>query len=195
MEVLKMARIPYCDIDQTNEEVQATFAKLGAPMNIFRMMAHAEGCFKPFMRVGASMLTRLKLDPKLRELALLHSVRLTGGDYEWVQHVPVAEGLGATRAQISALEAGQIKDVCFNDVERAVLRFTDEVVRNVRASDEALAGIRSHLSDREAVELILMSGFYTTLARLTETMGVENDLPQADEIIGALPGAAKTPGS
>ena len=190
-----MARIPYCDIEQTSEEVQSTFAKLGAPMNVFRMMAHAEGCFKPFMRVGASMLTRLKLDPKLRELALLHSVKLTGGDYEWVQHVPVAEGLGVSADQITALEAGRIDEPCFSDVERAVLRFTDEVVRDVRASDEALAAVRCHLSDREAVELILMSGFYTTLARLTETMGVENDLPQADEIIGALPGAAKAPGS
>ncbi len=189
-----MARIPYCDIEQTSEEVQTTFGKLGAPMNIFRMMAHAEGCFKPFMRVGASMLTRLKLDPKLRELALLHSVKITGGDYEWVQHVPIAEGLGTSKAQISALETGNIDDDCFSDEERAVLRFTDEVVRNVRASDEALARVRAHLSDREAVELILMSGFYTTLARLTETMGVENDPPLADEIIGALPGARTAPG-
>lgn len=190
-----MPRIPYPDIDQASEEVQTTFGKLGAPMNIFRMMAHAEGCFKPFMRLGASMLTRLQLDPKLRELALLHAVKIAGGDYEWVQHVPVAVGLGASQAQISALEADSIDDACFNDEERAVLRFTGEVVRDVRASDDALSDVRQYLSDREVVELILMSGFYITLARLTETTGVENDPPRGNEIIGALPTARKSASS
>jgi len=60
------------------------------------------------------------------------------------------------------------------------VRFSDV---NVRASDVALADARKHLSNREIVELILMAGFYTTLARLTETLGVETEAPMGSALI------------
>ena len=43
--------------------------------------------------------------------------------------------------------------------------------------------MRKHLSNREIVELILMAGFYTTLARLTETLGVETEAPMGSALI------------
>ena len=56
------------------------------------------------MKLGGTLLGKLELDPKLRELCLLHAVKLVGGEYEWVQHVPIARDLGCTEAQIAALE-------------------------------------------------------------------------------------------
>ena len=63
---------------------------------------------------------------------------------------------------------GDDSAACFDAREKAALRFTREVVVDVRASEAALADVRQHLSEREIVELILMAGFYITLARLTE---------------------------
>ena len=48
------------------------------------------------------------------------------------------------------------------------------------------ADFRFRLSEREIVELILMSGFYITLARLTETLGVENDPPMGSALIRGI---------
>jgi alkylhydroperoxidase family enzyme len=118
---------------------------------------------------------KLELDRKLRELCLLQAVKLEGGEYEWVQHVPIARDLGCSEAQIAAIEDDDDGADCFDARERAALRFTREVVLDVRASDETLAEVRKHLTDRAVVELILMAGFYMTLARLTETLGVETD--------------------
>jgi alkylhydroperoxidase family enzyme len=181
-----MPRIPYPDLEKVSPEAREMLGRLPSPANIFNMMAHAETCLKPVMKLGGTLLGKLKLDPRLRELALLHAVRLEGGEYEWVQHVPIAIDLGATQAQIDALEAGDDEAKCFSAQEKAVLRFTREVVEQVRASPEALEGVRKHLSDREVVELILMAGFYISLARLTETLGVETEPPMGSALIRGI---------
>jgi alkylhydroperoxidase family enzyme len=176
-------RIPYPDLAKTSPEVREMLGRLPAPANIFNMMAHAETCVKPMMKLGGTLLGKLELDPKLRELCLLHAVKLVGGDYEWVQHVPIARDLGCSEAQIAALGKGDDGAACFDAREKSALRFAREVVVDVRASDAALSGAREHLSEREIVELILMAGFYTTLARLTETLGVETEAPMGSALI------------
>jgi len=178
-----MARIPYPDLAKASPEVREMLGRLPAPANIFNMMAHAETCVKPVMKLGGTLLGKLELDAKLRELCLLRAVKLEGGEYEWMQHVPIARDLGCTAAQIAALDDDDDTAACFDDREMAALQFTREVVVDVRASPETLAQARKHLSDREIVELILMAGFYIMLARLTETLGVETDPPIGSALI------------
>ena len=178
-----MARISYPDLDKASPEVREMLGRLPAPASIFNMMAHAETCVKPVMKLGGALLGKLELDAKLRELCLLRAVKLEGGEYEWLQHVPIARDLGCSEAQIAALEDDDDLAHCFDDREKAALQFTREVVVDVRASDETLAQARKHLSDREIVELILMAGFYIMLARLTETLGVETDPPIGSALI------------
>ena len=185
-----MARIPYPDLgpdlSKASPEVRDMLGRLPSPANIFNMMAHAETCLKPVMKLGGTLLGKLKLDPLLRELCLLHAVKLEGGAYEWVQHVPIALDLGAAQAQIDALAKGDDKASCFSALEKAALAFTREVVVDAKASDATLSELRKYLSEREVVELILMSGFYTMLARLTETLGVENDPPMGSALIRGI---------
>ena len=181
-----MARISYPDLDKASPEVRDMLGRLPAPANIFNMMAHAPTCLKPVMKLGGTLLGKLSLDPRLRELCLLHAVRLEGGEYEWLQHVPIAIDLGATQQQIDELANGNDQANCFSDCEKAALQFTREVVLQVGASEAALANIRRHLSDREIVELVLIAGFYIMLARLTETLGVENDPPLGTALIRGI---------
>jgi alkylhydroperoxidase family enzyme len=172
-----MALIPYPDLDKISPEAKEMLRRLPSSANIFNMMAHAETCLKPVMKLGGTLLGKLELDAKLRELCLLHAVKVAGGEYEWLQHIPIALDLGATQAQIDALEKGQDRAPCFDATERAALVFTRELVAKGKASREALAALRQHVSDRVVVELILMAGFYVMLARLTETLEVENEPP------------------
>ena len=181
-----MARIPYPDLDKASPEVREMLGRLPSPANIFNMMAHAETCLKPVMKLGGTLLGKLQLDARLRELCLLHAVKLEGGEYEWLQHVPIALDLGATREQIDALDRGEDAASCFDAREKAALRLTREAVVDVRASEAAVGEARKHLSDREIVELILMAGFYIMLARLTETLGVENDPPIGSALVRGI---------
>lgn len=181
-----MALIPYPDLEKISPEAKDMLGRLPAPANIFNMMAHAETCLKPVMKLGGTLLGKLELDARLRELCLLQAVKIAGGEYEWLQHVPIARDLGASAAQIDALEKGRDHDASFDPTEQAALVFTRELVANGKASPAALAALRVHLSDREVVELILMAGFYVMLARLTETLGVENEAPMGSALVRGI---------
>jgi alkylhydroperoxidase family enzyme len=181
-----MARLPYVDPATAPEAVRAVLEQLPVPLNIFRMMAHAESSFRPLLRLGGTILGSQKLDGKLRELAILRVARLSGAEYEWVQHVPIAKDAGATEAQIDALAREDSTADCFDDVERLVLCFTDEVVKDVRASDATFDEMTKRFEPREIVELILAIGFYMTMARLMETTGIDLDPPSGTKVIDAL---------
>lgn len=168
-----MARIPYPDLDKAHAKVREAYAALPAPLNVLRMMAHAERNYVPLLRLGGTILSRQKLSSKIRELAILFVARDAGARYEWIQHVPIAEQAGVTAEQIEAIERGALEDACFDDEEKLALRFAHEVVHQVRASDETLEQIQERYSPREIVELIVAIGYYMMLARLMETTGVD----------------------
>ena len=143
-----MARIPYPDPAQTPERVREALARL-PQLNIFRMLAHAETAFRPFLRFGGSVLTELALDPRLRELAILQVARQAEARYEWIQHAAIARELGVTSEQIAAVEQMEIATAaCLSELERAVLQFASEVVAGPRVSDETFAAVSGRLSPR-----------------------------------------------
>ena len=179
-----MARLPYVDPETAPEAVRDVLTRLPVKLNIFRMMAHAETSFRPMLSLGMSILTQQDLSAKLRELVILRVGSLSSARYEWVQHVPIALAAGASEAQVAALERGDIEEP-FDDVERVVLRFTTEVVKQVRASDETFALAAKLLPPRQIVELVLTIGYYMTIARLLETTAVDLDPPAGTRIIDA----------
>ena len=132
-----MARLPYIDAEHAPDRVREALDAI-PPLNIFRMVANAETAFRPWLALGGALLGSLELDPRLRELAILRVARLERAEYEWVQHAPIARAAGATEDQVAAVDRGEIEDPALDAPARAVLAFTTEVVRDVRASDEAL---------------------------------------------------------
>ncbi|HEY2876405.1 MAG TPA: hypothetical protein VGJ56_31100, partial [Reyranella sp.] len=66
------------------------------------------------------------------------------------------------------------------DNEKAVLRFADDVVRNVKASNKNLKAVQAFLSPGAVVELTLTIGYYMMVCRFLETAGVEGEEGQAE---------------
>lgn len=181
-----MARLPYPEPESLSDETKRLLEQLPVKLNIFRMMANAPTCFRPLAMLGTAILGQQKLSPKLRELAILRVANLSAAKYEWVQHVPIAEVVGATKAQIEAVERGSIESDSFDDLERLVLRFTTELVQDVRVSDVTFAEAKSRLSAQEIVELVLAVGYYMMIARLLETTDVDLDEAKGVSIFKAL---------
>jgi AhpD family alkylhydroperoxidase len=172
-----MARLPYPEPRDLSEPAREALARVPGPLNVFRMLAHAETAFRPWLAFGGAILSSLELDPRLRELVILRVARHSGAEYEWLQHVAIARATGATAEEVEALERDDAAAACFGGEEQLVLRFTDEVVREVRASDETLRAMRERFSPREIVELLLTIGQYMLVARVAETTGIEVDDP------------------
>src|SRR5438105_1429760 len=172
-----MARLPYVDPSNAPPQVREVLERV-PQLNVFRMLAHAETAFRPWMRWGGVLLTDLALDPLLRELAILRVSKLSpGAEYEWVQHVPIARSVGVTTEQINAIDQDDVAADCFTDEQRSLLVFTTGVVQEVGVSDDVFAGVETRLSPREIVELLMVIGQYMMLARIMATTHMDLDEP------------------
>jgi len=96
-----------------------------------------------------------------------------------VQHVSIAQSVGASDEQIAAVEHDSKDDRSLTDVQRVVLRFAREVVLDGAASEQLVADLLARLGERQLVELLLVVGHYMAIARLIATAGLEPDPPLA----------------
>jgi alkylhydroperoxidase family enzyme len=181
-----VARIPYRKPAEAEGRVRAAMEAAPA-LNIFRLMAHADSAFLPWLRWGGALLGELELDPVLRELAILRVARLTpGAEYEWIQHDPIARAVGARQEQVDALRRDDVEAECFSEAEKAVLRFTTEVVENAVVADETFAAIAAVISPREIVELIMAIGQYMMVGRVMAALEIDLDEPIGGAALGAV---------
>jgi alkylhydroperoxidase family enzyme len=171
-------RIPYADPATLNPTVRAALAK--APANSIRILGVAsEGVFDGLMKFNSAFYTATKLDPVLREVAILRVGYLANSRYQLTQHEAAARLLKMTDQQLAAIKAGGKHPGVLTDAEQAVLDFTDDVVRNVRAGDATFTAVRKHMDDHTLVDLILLIGCYMTMSRVLET----TDVPLEDKAL------------
>ena len=166
-----MARLPYPDRATLEPETQELLGKL-PPLNIFRMMGGGEGLLAGFVRLGNHLLFKSRLDPVLREIAIIRVGVLSKARYELFQHERIGRGLGMSDALIAAIHRGP-DDPTFDDLQRLVMRFTDDVVHHVRASDDTFRPLADRLSLQELQELTVTIGYYMTASRFLETFDVD----------------------
>ncbi|MET0988623.1 MAG: carboxymuconolactone decarboxylase family protein, partial [Steroidobacteraceae bacterium] len=86
-----MARVSYPS--NLSPEITDLLSRRGA-LNVMRMMAHAPGVMTAYSQLGVTLLRKGKLDPVLRELAILKIGLLCESEYEWHQHASIARTVG-----------------------------------------------------------------------------------------------------
>jgi 4-carboxymuconolactone decarboxylase len=176
-----MTRLPYIDPRASSPDVREAL-KVLPPLNIFRVFAHADSAFAPYLRFAGALLVQLELDPRLRELAILLVAARTGAEYEWIQHVGISQALGIDSEQISAVQRDDLQADCFDSDARVLLRFTSQVLERPRADDETFTTLTERFPPRQIVELLLVIGSYHMLARLMTTLDLELDLAAAGAV-------------
>jgi alkylhydroperoxidase family enzyme len=168
-----MALLPFVDESQASDKTREILGNTPRKLNVARMIANAsDAVFQNFSRLGNSLMTRGKLNSKLREIAILRNARVCHSLYEYTQHVPIAKSVGVSDDELAAIDNWEGAK-CFTEVERLVLRFTDEIARNVKGGKATLEALRKHLGAGEIVELIMAVGCWGMVARVLETTEVE----------------------
>jgi alkylhydroperoxidase family enzyme len=166
-----MARIDYSDPAKLDDRTNGIVAK-NRSANIFRMMAHSSDYLRQYCRLGAAIRFRGELDPILRELAITRTGMLCEAPYEIVAHKRIGKGVGVTDEQNAALEDWKSAD-CFNDLQRAALAFTDEIVTQRKPTDATFDAIAAKLTPAALIELQLSVGFYIMTSKFLETFGID----------------------
>ena len=174
-----MARISYYDRAKVSDKLGKIMDSLQPQLNVFRMVANSEPVARGFLKMGNALLDRGKLSPTLRELAILRVGWLSKASYEVYQHERIGRDVGLSEEKLRAIHKGA--DAAeFDEHEKAVLRFTDDVVKNVKASDATFKPIAAFLDAEQIVELTLSIGFYMMVSRFLETLEVDDQDGQAE---------------
>ncbi len=185
-----MTLLPYLDERDASPEVLKILKAQPQVLNVQRVMANAQGIFPHRSKLSNALFTQIKLDPRLREIAILRTAKVCHSIYEWTQHVPAARHVGVTEEQIAAIEqwggAG-----CFSEVERLVLQLTDEVNANVKGRRETVEALKRILSPAEIIELLIIIGHWRQTASVLET--IEVDLEDFAGTMNILEGIARKP--
>ncbi|MBN8909903.1 MAG: carboxymuconolactone decarboxylase family protein, partial [Rhodospirillales bacterium] len=119
-----MARVPYLEKTDLAEADQDL---LNRPIWLFKALVNSPKAARAFSGLGGYIRYGSKLDPRLRELAILQVGWLARSPYEWSHHVKLGFDFGVTEADVHALiddTAGKPTEL--DPLARTVLRAARE---------------------------------------------------------------------
>ncbi|KAI1098655.1 AhpD-like protein [Jackrogersella minutella] len=124
--------------------------------------------------------TRTSLEAGARELAICRVAVVNRAWYEWGHHAPLASSAGVTDAGLEVAKRPVLGDADWADAESAglsptewaVLRYADEMTRNVQVPDQVFALLRAVCSEREVVEVTATVAAYNCVSRFLVALDV-----------------------
>ena len=198
-----MARIDPLSFEQFPPEMREVFRAVNPPKrrynltsegrpsgaNILGTLAHHPALATAFCTLQAHLLVNTSLTQRHRELVIMRIATLQRSNYEWAQHVFMAQDAGLTDLEIGCIAMGPDAPLwCESDA--AVLRAVDELDRDGCIGDEAWMSLCAHLDKRQILDLIFTAGSYAMLATMVASLGIplDDDLQHAvDALIRPQP--------
>ncbi|HEX2171247.1 MAG TPA: carboxymuconolactone decarboxylase family protein [Dehalococcoidia bacterium] len=171
-----MARVTYRTREDLPEKSRFLFDNLqnwsGYVGNVFRALGNAPHILRGVMVLGTAVLNKSRLDPRIRELAIIRVGQINQADYERAHHVEIGRKNGVTEADLENLSSWQSSSH-FSEKERAVLRYTEEVTRSARPEPATMDELKKHFDDAGIVEVVAAVSFYNMMCRVLNSLDVD----------------------
>ncbi|MEO9256090.1 MAG: carboxymuconolactone decarboxylase family protein, partial [Tepidiformaceae bacterium] len=158
-----MARIPYLAKSDLKPEDQELLAR---EINLNRALVNSPNAARAFSRLGGFIRSKSRLDPRLREMAILQVGYLTRSRYEYSHHVKIGRDFGVSDDDLRAIaqeSAGH--ESRLEPLARAVLRAAREMTTDVSVSDETFASLQPGLDNECLIDLVMTISFYNGVVR------------------------------
>ena len=179
-----MARLPYLEADQVAPEYRDMLKR---NTNLHKLLVNSPDMARAFNGMGSYIRFKSKLDPRLRELAILQVGWMEKSEYEFTHHVKIGREFGVTDADIEAMMVEtEGKPSSLEPLARLILKGAREMVRELAMSQASFAAIKAHLSDARMTDLVLTIAFYCAVVRVLATMQIDNE-PTYKEVLQQYP--------
>lgn len=175
-----MARVPYVDaIDGVSPpDLVALYADIaglrGSVVNLNRALANQPAALRAFMGMSRYIRNDAELPDRLRELAVVATGYALDAEYEKYHHIRIARQVGVTEAQLAAFPDWAAAEV-FDETERAVLAYADQVARTRTVDDATWAALRRLLPPGQVIDLALTVGWYHLCAAILGPLQIETE--------------------
>jgi uncharacterized peroxidase-related enzyme len=170
-----MALVSYVSTSDAAESIRPRFEgmeKKGHEVpNFLRTLAHSPEILEGFLALNGA-LGRITLDPKLRELAYIRASEINSCGYCLQHHKPAGRKAGLDERQVNETENHSGSEI-YDDLQRDVLQYAEEVTRNVIVTDELADRLKQKLTERELVELAVAVALANFTNRISETLRLE----------------------
>ena len=177
------------ELDDETAELLRRNAIGGRVLNIFGTLAHHPDLLRRWLVFATHVLRKSTLAPRERELVILRIGWLCRSDYEWGQHVLIGREAGLTDDEIRAIADGPEAPM-WSELDRLLLRATDELHGNARIGDETWNALSDLLSPQQLLDLVFAVGQYNLVSMALNSFGVERDegVPGFEQTAGRSPG-------
>ena len=177
-----MARLPYLDKADLLPEHQDLLAR---NLNLYRVLAHSPRAARSLNTLARFIRDGSRLDPRLRELAILQISYLTRSAWGYSHHVRIGREIGLSDDEIRAVaDETEGGPTALDPLARTVLKAAREMTLDLAVTDETFAALRAGLDNERLTDLVVTISFYNGLVRLLEAMQVdveEDYLPYLEE--------------
>jgi hypothetical protein len=113
-----------------------------------------------------------RLDPQLRELAILRTMWRTGQSLEWANHYRLARSIGVTREQVLAIRTSSPASELDGD-PALIARVVDEFVDGGSLTPATMAAVEQRFPDvASRYELLYLVPGYLMFAAVTNSTGL-----------------------
>ena len=141
------------------------------PLVLFRVMAGHARAWEKF-RAG-SLLDKGPLSLREREIVIDRTCAKNACEYEWGVHVALfAQAAHLTEAQVRATVGGEADDPCWSAAEQAMIAAVDALHARATLGDAEFKALSAHYDDAKILEIIMLCGFYRTVAYLANTLAL-----------------------
>ena len=170
--------------DALHEENAEILRRFPFERHMFALLARSRGLFPPLW----DWLHRL-LDGNTRtiqvldyQLVVLRMAGTVGADYLFSINAPVSKAFEMGAEKIEALGKGLKSEELFamgiwSERQQCIITLVDESIATFTNKEETIAWAKSQMTDDEVVELFIVLGMYSMLARLTRGLRVQPDPP------------------
>jgi alkylhydroperoxidase family enzyme len=166
-----MARLPYLDRSDLLPEHQDLLAR---NLNLYRVLAHSPRAARSLNTLARFIRDGSRLDPRLRELAILQVAYLARSAWGYSHHIRIGREVGIHDEEIRAVaEETAGRPTTLDPLAKTVLRAAREMTRDGVVSEPTFAALHAALDNERLTDLMLTIAFYNGLVRLLATMRVD----------------------
>src|ERR1700761_9168207 len=128
-----MARLPYLEADQVAPEYRDMLKR---NTNLHKLLVNSPDMARAFNGVGGYIRFKSKLNPRLRELAILQVGWLEQSEYEFTHHVKIGKEFGVTDEDIAGVIAEtEGKPSKLEPLVKTILKGAREMARQIEMAE------------------------------------------------------------
>jgi len=166
-----MARVPYVDNKDLPEQYRN---QLSSDANVTRVLSNSPQLAFLSGSMARYIRHETKVDPRLRELAIIQVGYSARSAYEYTHHIKIGFSFGVTEDDLRAIAqetAGRPSKL--EPLAKSVLRAAREMTDGRTVSDKTFAELRAAFDNTQLVELLYAIANYNGVVRILAALQVD----------------------